>query len=86
MSYKSKDLSVLAYTNGFTLWHYRTHDSATVVTDEGYFNPKAEDLLRAGDILICNVDTADVPQALLLLVKKVEGLEVTVHNMTGKQE
>lgn len=43
MSYKYKDLSVLAYTT-------------------------------------------DVPQALLLLVNKVEGCEVTVQNMTGKQE
>lgn len=85
MSYQSEDLSVLAYANGFTLWHYCTHNSATVVTDEGYFN-SAADMLRAGDILICNVDTARRPQALLLLVKKVEGREVTVQNMTGKQE
>lgn len=84
MSYKYKDLSVLAYANGFTLWHYCTHNSATVVAGEGYFNA-ASDMLRAGDILICNVDT-DVPQALLLLVNKVEGREVTVQNMTGKQE
>jgi hypothetical protein len=28
MAYRSKDLSALAYANGFTLWHYRTSDAA----------------------------------------------------------
>lgn len=27
MSFIARDLSVLAYANGFTLWHYRTRDS-----------------------------------------------------------
>lgn len=27
MSFRSQDLSVLAYANGFTHWHYRTQDS-----------------------------------------------------------
>ena len=26
MSMNSKNLSVLAYSNGFTLWHYKTED------------------------------------------------------------
>ena len=36
MSFISSDLSVLAYANKFTLWHYTTTDSA--VTSTGYFN------------------------------------------------
>ena len=28
MAYLSKNLSVLAYANGFTLWHYTTADTA----------------------------------------------------------
>ncbi len=31
MAYDPKRLSVLAYANGFTLWHYLTNDSATAV-------------------------------------------------------
>jgi hypothetical protein len=27
MAFSARDLSVLAYANGFTLWHYRTGDS-----------------------------------------------------------
>ncbi len=26
MAFQTKDLSVLAYANGFTLWHYTTAD------------------------------------------------------------
>ena len=28
MAFESKDLSVLAYANNFTLWHYTTIDAA----------------------------------------------------------
>ena len=48
MAYLSKNLSVLAYANGFTLWHYATADLAAEVDTAGYFNAAA-DMLRAGD-------------------------------------
>ncbi|MFP4313329.1 MAG: hypothetical protein ACLFR0_03285 [Alphaproteobacteria bacterium] len=54
MSFKSSDLSVLAYANNFTLWHYVTEDDA--VTTTGYFD-KAADMLRVNDLIIANVDT-----------------------------
>jgi hypothetical protein len=31
MAYVSKNLSVLAYTNGFSLWHYTTPDAAALI-------------------------------------------------------
>lgn len=46
--YKSQDLSVLAYANGYTLWHYKTNDCASEVLTFGYFN-KAFDMLRKND-------------------------------------
>ncbi|MBL4693563.1 MAG: hypothetical protein JKY92_09575 [Magnetovibrio sp.] len=67
MAYASKDLSVLAYANGFTLWHYSTLDIATVVDTAGYFNDAA-DMLRVGDIVVANVDTAGVPGGGMFLV------------------
>lgn len=82
MAYVSRDLSVLAYANGFTLWHYVSTDAATVVDATGYFNA-ACDMLRVGDIIIANVDTAGTPQAGLLLVSKSDGGEVVVSNMTN---
>ncbi len=54
MSFAARDLSVLAYANGFTLWHYTTMDAA--VTTAGYFN-NAYDMVRVGDLVIANVDT-----------------------------
>lgn len=53
MAYNSHNLSVLAYSNGFTLWHYRTEDTPEEVTAYKYFEPAA-DMLRAGDMLLIN--------------------------------
>ncbi len=53
MAYTASNLSVLAYANNFTLWHYTTTDAN--VTDAGYFN-SAVTMLRKGDFIIVNVD------------------------------
>lgn len=58
MAFKASDLSVLAYANNFTLWHYTTADEA--VTGSGYFD-KAADMLRVNDLIIANTDTDDTP-------------------------
>ena len=56
MAYSARNLSVLSYANGFTLWHYTTPDSAATVAGTGYFN-EASDLLRKGDMIIDNTAT-----------------------------
>jgi len=81
MAYQSKDLSVLAYANGFTLWHYVTADAAASVDTAGYFNAAA-DMLRVGDIIIANVDTAATPKAGLFLVSQAASGVVDVNDMT----
>lgn len=49
-----KDLSVLAYANNFTLWHYvSSTDKLDELLAPGYFNP-ATDMLRHGDMVILN--------------------------------
>jgi len=54
MAFKPADLSVLAYANGFTLWHYKSaEDTNGGMAGAGYFNAAA-DLLRAGDMLALN--------------------------------
>ncbi len=75
MSYISSDLSVLAYANNFTLWHYTTVDSA--VTSGGYYN-NAAGMLRVGDIIIANVDTDGTPATLFYIVTANTGSSVTV--------
>lgn len=81
MAYLSKDLSVLAYANGFTLWHYVTVDAADVVDAAGYFNAAA-DMLRVGDIIVANIDTGSTPKAGLFLVSQAASGVVDVNDMT----
>ena len=52
MSFAINDLSVLAYANGFTLWHYKTEtDKLPSVQKPGYFDD-AVDMLASGDMLL----------------------------------
>lgn len=81
MAYQSKDLSVLAYANGFTLWHYTTADAATAVDTAGYFNA-ASTMLRVGDIIVANVDTAATMKAGLFLVSSNASGVVDVNDLT----
>jgi hypothetical protein len=82
MAYASKDLSVLAYANGFTLWHYTTHDLATDVDTAGYFNGAA-DLLRVGDMLLanCAVGSGAPATGVLVVVASANGA-VDIANLT----
>jgi outer membrane protein assembly factor BamB len=52
MAFALRNLSVLAYANGFTLWHYKSaNDNQKIVGLPGYFG-EAGDMLSAGDIVI----------------------------------
>ena len=51
MSYESKNLSVLAYANGFTLWHYAgSADTVATIMAADYLND-ASGMLRVGDMI-----------------------------------
>jgi hypothetical protein len=82
MAYNAKNLSVLAYANGFTLWHYGTTDTAAVVDTAGYFNTAA-DMLRVGDMIIGNVATATSPQAGIFVVRSNSEGVVNVSDLTS---
>ncbi len=75
MAFVAQDLSVLAYANNFTLWHYTTIDSA--VTTGGYFN-NAADMLNVNDLIIANVDTDGTPATKFYIVTANTGSAVTV--------
>lgn len=54
MSFKNRNLSVIAYANGFTLWHYReNYDAIEELEHEGYFS-SIWTLCAVGDIFIIN--------------------------------
>ena len=75
MTLAVNDLSVLAYANNFTLWHYVTTDDA--VTGAGYFNNAAE-MLGVNDLIIANVDTDGTPATVFYVVTATTGTAVTI--------
>lgn len=83
MAYNPRNLSVLAYANGFTLWHYASPDTAAAVDDPGYFNAAA-DMLRVGDMILANVATSSTPGAGIFLVTANATGSVDVANLTGR--
>ena len=82
MAFASKDLSVIAYANGFTLWHYTTPDAATDIDTSGYFNTAA-DMLRIGDMILANTDTEGGFASGILHVSANAGGVVDVDNLTS---
>jgi len=56
MAFAARNLSVLSYANGFTLWHYASTDNNTTITTANYFN-SGSDMLRKGDMIVANTDT-----------------------------
>ncbi len=82
MAFQSKDLSVLAYANGFTLWHYTTTDTATDVDTAGYFNT-ATDMVRVGDMILANTDTDGTPASGIFLINANAAGTVDVADMTA---
>jgi hypothetical protein len=52
MAFTLRNLSVLAYANGFTLWHYKAGSDHLIQTmGPGYF-ADAADLLSPGDMVM----------------------------------
>ncbi len=80
MAYNTTNLSVLAYANNFTLWHYTTTDVS--VTGTGYFNAAA-DMLRVDDLIISNIATGGTPSTIFYIVTANTGTVVTVATFTA---
>lgn len=53
MAFQNKNLSVIAYANGFTLWHYVANEAMTTISASGYFD-SVKTLMNTGDIVIIN--------------------------------
>ena len=49
-SFAIRDLSVLAYANGFTLWHYKS-DDLTFIGAMNFFS-EAADMMTVGDMVM----------------------------------
>lgn len=78
MSYNNKNLSVMAYANGFTLWSYSSSDTIAVIKAANYFN-EAAPFVRAGDmILVIGNNTATNVESVILSVAAVSDIKVTI--------
>ncbi len=75
MALTLSNLSVLAYANNFTLWHYKTTDAA--VTGTGYFN-NAADMMNVNDLIIANMSTGGSPSTKFYIVTGITAGVVTV--------
>jgi hypothetical protein len=81
MAYSSKNLSALAYANGFTLWHYKTPDLSATLDTTGYFNAAAN-MLRVGDFVFANTNTEVAIESGVFIVKTSSGGVVNVTNIS----
>ncbi len=52
MAFAIRNLSVLAYAQGFTLWHYRGQETPLAAIGARGFFADAADMLAAGDIVM----------------------------------
>lgn len=77
MAFKASNLSVLAYANNFTLWHYISPDICATIEASGYFN-SAVDMLRISDLLIINTDEDGTPKTINYIVEGNDGSAVTI--------
>jgi len=50
MNFELRNLSVLAYAQGFTLWHYRS-EPGELISMNGYFD-SINDMIASGDVML----------------------------------
>ena len=65
MAFQTRNLNVLAYANGWTMWHYKTTDLLEELLD-GYFNPVAT-LMNQNDMIVINAGD----QNCIMFVKEI---------------
>ncbi|MBR1545112.1 MAG: hypothetical protein IJ638_04170 [Alphaproteobacteria bacterium] len=80
MSMNSKNLSVLAYANGFTLWHYKTEDAKATVLVSGYFNDVAN-IFNVGDLIVVSSSINDTMETNIFVVSGIASGVVSVSNI-----
>lgn len=79
MPFSSRELSVLAYANGFTLWHYRTTDPLAALTaPDGSYFAAADELLRPGDSIIVTMTGPSLCGGMLVVTAVSPGKAVQV--------
>jgi hypothetical protein len=52
MAFAIRNLSVLAYANGFTLWHYKSGKDRLTQVEKADFFADGADMLAEGDMML----------------------------------
>jgi len=71
MAFSLRNLSVLAYANGFTLWHYKADPADQSHTAAKDFFAEAGDMLAGGDMMMV---TSREGARLLCVLADADGL------------
>jgi hypothetical protein len=70
MAFQNKNLSVMAYANGFTLWHYSAAETLATISATGYFN-NVKTLMNIGDLVIVNASDSTAIKRINLTTSNV---------------
>jgi len=70
MAFAIRNLSVLAYANGFTLWHYKSGKDRLETVGSGNYLADAADMLTQGDLIM--ITAADGARILCVTLADVE--------------
>jgi hypothetical protein len=70
MAFAVRNLSVLAYANGFTLWHYKAGRDRLETVSGGNYLADAADMLAVGDMVM--VSAADGARILCVALSDIE--------------
>ena len=70
MAFAIRNLSVLAYANGFTLWHYKSGKDKLDAVGSGNYLGDASDMLTAGDLIM--ITAADGARIVVVTLADVE--------------
>lgn len=77
MAYDASNLSVLAYANNFTLWHYSSTDAMATIAAANYFN-KSVDMMRVNDLIVINSAIGGTPVTKFYIVTGNTGTAVAI--------
>jgi hypothetical protein len=70
MVFAIRNLSVLAYANGFTLWHYKAGKDRLEAVAAGNYFADAADMLSVGDLIM--ITAADGARIMCVALADVE--------------
>lgn len=69
MSFKNKDMSVIAYANGWTMWHYKTsQDTLQDIVDNREYFSNLYTLMNVGDVVYMETKDRIISQVAVIRV------------------